>query len=179
MYRTRIITPIFFSFLFSWLLHGIQTVLHMLQVSLGYMLMLCVMSYNTWIFLGVIVGSVLGYFISFPLLGRIWWCGQFRRRRLFCFFFLPWVKRMAWILNGKLLDWLMSLCCSVALGAVSICENCNTGGAWKGNSWRMSCTTLTVEYNASGCGNWNLYVQKHSDCLPAVPVFYLPLCFCC
>ncbi|XP_044030870.1 probable low affinity copper uptake protein 2 isoform X2 [Siniperca chuatsi] len=53
----------------SWLLHGIQTVLHMLQVSLGYMLMLCVMSYNTWIFLGVIVGSVLGYFISFPLLG--------------------------------------------------------------------------------------------------------------
>lgn len=55
----------------SWLLHGIQTALHMLQVTLGYMLMLCVMSYNTWIFLGVIVGSVLGYFISFPLLGRM------------------------------------------------------------------------------------------------------------
>ncbi|XP_071321893.1 protein SLC31A2 isoform X2 [Trachinotus anak] len=55
----------------SWLLHIIQTVLHMLQVALGYMLMLCVMSYNTWIFLGVIVGSVLGYFISFPLLGQI------------------------------------------------------------------------------------------------------------
>ncbi|XP_078127271.1 protein SLC31A2 isoform X1 [Sander vitreus] len=55
----------------SWLLHSIQTVLHMLQVSLGYMLMLCVMSYNTWIFLGVIVGSVVGYFISFPLLGKI------------------------------------------------------------------------------------------------------------
>lgn len=57
----------------SWLLHIIQTVLHMLQVSLAYMLMLCVMSYNTWIFLGVITGSVLGYFISFPLLGRMWW----------------------------------------------------------------------------------------------------------
>ncbi|TKS84194.1 putative low affinity copper uptake protein 2 [Collichthys lucidus] len=55
----------------SWLLHGIQTLLHMLQVTLGYILMLCVMSYNTWIFIGVIVGSVLGYFISFPLLGRI------------------------------------------------------------------------------------------------------------
>ncbi|XP_054468574.1 probable low affinity copper uptake protein 2 isoform X2 [Anoplopoma fimbria] len=55
----------------SWLLHGIQAVLHMLQVSLGYMLMLCVMSYNTWIFLGVIVGSALGYFISFPLLSHI------------------------------------------------------------------------------------------------------------
>ncbi|KAK9532848.1 hypothetical protein VZT92_010213 [Zoarces viviparus] len=54
-----------------WLLHGIQAVLHMLQVSLGYMLMLCVMSYNTWIFIGVIVGSLLGYFISFPLLGQI------------------------------------------------------------------------------------------------------------
>ncbi|XP_034997432.2 probable low affinity copper uptake protein 2 isoform X1 [Hippoglossus stenolepis] len=54
----------------SWLLHGIQTVLHVLQVSLGYMLMLCVMTYNIWIFIGVIIGSVLGYFISFPLLGQ-------------------------------------------------------------------------------------------------------------
>ncbi|XP_028273677.1 protein SLC31A2 [Parambassis ranga] len=53
-----------------WLLHAIQTVLQILQVTLGYMLMLCVMSYNTWIFLGVIVGSGLGYFISFPLLHR-------------------------------------------------------------------------------------------------------------
>ncbi|XP_057674431.1 probable low affinity copper uptake protein 2 [Corythoichthys intestinalis] len=52
----------------SWLLHGIQTLLHFLQVTLGYMLMLCVMSFNTWIFLGVILGSALGYFISFPLL---------------------------------------------------------------------------------------------------------------
>lgn len=55
----------------SWLLHGIQTLLHMLQVSLGYLLMLCVMSYNTWIFIGVIVGSVLGYFISFPLVDQV------------------------------------------------------------------------------------------------------------
>ncbi|XP_055792167.1 probable low affinity copper uptake protein 2 isoform X2 [Salvelinus fontinalis] len=54
-----------------WLLRGIQTALHILQVTLGYMLMLCVMSYNTWIFLGVILGSVLGYFIGFPLLGQI------------------------------------------------------------------------------------------------------------
>ncbi|XP_035463226.1 probable low affinity copper uptake protein 2 isoform X1 [Scophthalmus maximus] len=55
----------------SWLLHGLQTVLHMIQVTLGYMLMLCVMSYNVWIFLGVIVGSALGFFISFPLLGQM------------------------------------------------------------------------------------------------------------
>ncbi|KAK6316081.1 hypothetical protein J4Q44_G00136050 [Coregonus suidteri] len=54
-----------------WRLHGIQTALHILQVTLGYMLMLCVMSYNTWIFLGVILGSVLGYFIGVPLLGQI------------------------------------------------------------------------------------------------------------
>ncbi|XP_023839931.1 protein SLC31A2 isoform X1 [Salvelinus sp. IW2-2015] len=54
-----------------WRLHGIQTAIHILQVTLGYILMLCVMSYNTWIFLGVILGSVLGYFIWFPLLGQI------------------------------------------------------------------------------------------------------------
>uniref|UniRef100_A0A3Q1GSK0 Copper transport protein n=1 Tax=Acanthochromis polyacanthus TaxID=80966 RepID=A0A3Q1GSK0_9TELE len=54
----------------SWLLHVVQTLLHIVQVTLGYMLMLCVMSYNTWIFLGVIIGSVLGYFVSFPLLGQ-------------------------------------------------------------------------------------------------------------
>lgn len=49
------------------LLHGAQAGLHVLQVVLGYMLMLCVMSYNTWIFLAVICGSVLGYYLLFPL----------------------------------------------------------------------------------------------------------------
>ncbi|XP_016894370.1 protein SLC31A2 [Cynoglossus semilaevis] len=52
------------------LLHVDQTGLHVLQVALGYMLMLLVMSYNVWIFLGVILGSALGYFISFPLLSK-------------------------------------------------------------------------------------------------------------
>uniref|UniRef100_A0A8C2JPJ7 Copper transport protein n=1 Tax=Cyprinus carpio TaxID=7962 RepID=A0A8C2JPJ7_CYPCA len=56
---------------FSWLLHCLQTAIHILQVTLGYMLMLCVMSYNVWIFLGVIMGSVLGYFLAFPLLKHI------------------------------------------------------------------------------------------------------------
>uniref|UniRef100_A0A8C1RBU0 Copper transport protein n=1 Tax=Cyprinus carpio TaxID=7962 RepID=A0A8C1RBU0_CYPCA len=55
----------------SWLLHCLQTAIHILQVTLGYMLMLCVMSYNVWIFLGVIMGSVLGYFLAFPLLKHI------------------------------------------------------------------------------------------------------------
>lgn len=50
------------------LLHLVQTLLHLVQVTLGYMLMLCVMSYNTWIFLGVVLGSALGYFVAFPLL---------------------------------------------------------------------------------------------------------------
>ncbi|XP_077479232.1 protein SLC31A2 [Stigmatopora argus] len=54
----------------SWLQHGIQTLLHLVQVTLSYMLMLCVMSFNTWIFLGIIVGAALGYFISFPLLDQ-------------------------------------------------------------------------------------------------------------
>lgn len=77
--------PLTHVFLFSWLLHALQTLLHILQVSLGYMLMLCVMSYNTWIFLGVIVGSALGYFISFPLLGRIWRREEFRQMMTFAF----------------------------------------------------------------------------------------------
>ncbi|KAF4098743.1 probable low affinity copper uptake protein 2 [Onychostoma macrolepis] len=55
----------------SWVLHFLQTAIHILQVTLGYMLMLCVMSYNVWIFLGVIMGSVLGYFLAFPLLNHI------------------------------------------------------------------------------------------------------------
>ncbi|XP_013880284.1 protein SLC31A2 [Austrofundulus limnaeus] len=55
----------------SWVLHLVQALLHVLQVTLGYMLMLCVMSYNTWIFLGVIAGSGLGYFVSFPLVQRL------------------------------------------------------------------------------------------------------------
>ncbi|XP_012719626.1 probable low affinity copper uptake protein 2 [Fundulus heteroclitus] len=62
----------------SWLLHIIQTCLHVLQVTLGYMLMLCVMSYNVWIFLGVVLGSALGYFISFPLLGQMSLYGRVR-----------------------------------------------------------------------------------------------------
>ncbi|NWV64335.1 COPT2 protein, partial [Malurus elegans] len=43
--------------------HVAQTLFHVLQVVLGYMVMLAVMSYNAWIFLGAIVGSTLGYFL--------------------------------------------------------------------------------------------------------------------
>ncbi|NXQ39199.1 COPT2 protein, partial [Catharus fuscescens] len=43
--------------------HVAQTLFHVLQVVLGYMVMLAVMSYNGWIFLGAIAGSTLGYFL--------------------------------------------------------------------------------------------------------------------
>ncbi|NXX23355.1 COPT2 protein, partial [Podargus strigoides] len=43
--------------------HVGQTLFHMVQVVLGYMVMLAVMSYNAWIFLGAIAGSTLGYFV--------------------------------------------------------------------------------------------------------------------
>ncbi|CAL8317845.1 unnamed protein product [Lota lota] len=55
----------------GWMLHSVQTGLHVLQVALGYMLMLCVMSYNVWIFLGVLLGAGLGYFLAYPLIGQI------------------------------------------------------------------------------------------------------------
>ncbi|NXF13366.1 COPT2 protein, partial [Smithornis capensis] len=53
--------PIFFHRWFRY--HVGQTLFHVLQVVLGYMVMLAVMSYNAWIFLGAIVGSTLGYFV--------------------------------------------------------------------------------------------------------------------
>ncbi|NWY57696.1 COPT2 protein, partial [Chionis minor] len=53
--------PIFFRRWFRY--HVGQTLFHVVQVVLGYVVMLAVMSYNAWIFLGAIVGSTLGYFV--------------------------------------------------------------------------------------------------------------------
>uniref|UniRef100_A0A803TVB8 Copper transport protein n=1 Tax=Anolis carolinensis TaxID=28377 RepID=A0A803TVB8_ANOCA len=51
---------------FPW--HVVQTLIHVVQVVLGYMVMLAVMSYNSWVFIGVIVGSAIGYYVTYPLI---------------------------------------------------------------------------------------------------------------
>jgi len=43
--------------------HLIQTLMHMIQVFVGYILMLAAMCYNVWIFLAIVVGSGCGYFL--------------------------------------------------------------------------------------------------------------------
>ena len=39
----------------------LQTFLHMLQVFMGYVLMLIVMTYNTWLGVAVLAGAGVGY----------------------------------------------------------------------------------------------------------------------
>ncbi|XP_012862689.3 probable low affinity copper uptake protein 2 [Echinops telfairi] len=53
------------------LCHFGQSLIHVTQVVIGYFMMLAVMSYNTWIFLGVVVGSAVGYYLAYPLLSMI------------------------------------------------------------------------------------------------------------
>jgi len=43
--------------------HFIQTLLHMLQVGISYMLMLVFMTYNVWLCLAVVAGAGIGYFL--------------------------------------------------------------------------------------------------------------------
>lgn len=45
-------------------LHLLQTSLHMLQVFIGYLLMLVAMTFNVWLFVSVVVGAAAGYFLS-------------------------------------------------------------------------------------------------------------------
>ncbi|XP_022085319.1 high affinity copper uptake protein 1-like isoform X2 [Acanthaster planci] len=44
--------------------HAIQSLLHILQALIGYMLMLIVMTYNGWLIFSVLIGVGLGYFAS-------------------------------------------------------------------------------------------------------------------
>lgn len=43
--------------------HYIQTALHLLQLVISYFLMLIVMTYNVWLFISVILGCTVGYFL--------------------------------------------------------------------------------------------------------------------
>ncbi|KAK2508285.1 hypothetical protein MC885_007908 [Smutsia gigantea] len=56
----------------KWFLcHFSQSLIHVAQVVIGYFMMLAVMSYNTWIFLGVVLGSAVGYYLAYPLLSMV------------------------------------------------------------------------------------------------------------
>ncbi|KAL7676849.1 hypothetical protein ACOME3_003096 [Neoechinorhynchus agilis] len=43
--------------------HTIQTLLHLVQIATGFMLMLIAMTFNTYLFLAVVLGSVLGHWL--------------------------------------------------------------------------------------------------------------------
>lgn len=45
------------------IMHLFQTFLHILQVTLSFLLMLIFMTYNTWLCLAVVLGASLGYFL--------------------------------------------------------------------------------------------------------------------
>ncbi|XP_052901005.1 high affinity copper uptake protein 1 [Anopheles moucheti] len=44
-------------------MHLVQTLLHLLQVSVSYILMLIVMTYNCWLCLAVVLGAMCGYYV--------------------------------------------------------------------------------------------------------------------
>lgn len=43
--------------------HILQTLLHLIQVAVSYLLMLIVMTYNVWLFIAVVLGASTGYFL--------------------------------------------------------------------------------------------------------------------
>lgn len=45
------------------LMHIYQTFLHVVQVTLSFLLMLIFMTYNVWLCLGVVFGAAVGYFM--------------------------------------------------------------------------------------------------------------------
>ena len=44
-------------------MHILQSVLHVVQVGISYLLMLVTMTFNVWLFLAVIFGAGVGYLI--------------------------------------------------------------------------------------------------------------------
>ncbi|KAG8195187.1 hypothetical protein JTE90_027931 [Oedothorax gibbosus] len=50
--------------------HCLQTLLHMLQLTMGYMVMLIVMSFNVWLMLSIILTTALCFYFHEYLLSR-------------------------------------------------------------------------------------------------------------
>lgn len=48
---------------FTTMPHYVQTLLHLVQLTLSYFLMLIVMTYNVWLFVSVVLGCTAGYFL--------------------------------------------------------------------------------------------------------------------
>lgn len=44
-------------------MHIYQTFLHIVQVTLSFLLMLIFMTYNVWLCSGVVIGAAVGYFL--------------------------------------------------------------------------------------------------------------------
>ncbi|KAK9877841.1 hypothetical protein WA026_020073 [Henosepilachna vigintioctopunctata] len=44
-------------------MHCMQTLLHLIQLTLSYLLMLIFMTYNAWLCIAVVLGSTIGYFL--------------------------------------------------------------------------------------------------------------------
>lgn len=55
---SRVVQPTMLS-----AMHLFQTFLHILQVTLSFLLMLIFMTYNTWLCVAVVLGAALGYFL--------------------------------------------------------------------------------------------------------------------
>jgi copper transporter 1 len=43
--------------------HLIQTLLHVFQFTISYLLMLVAMTYNYWLFLAILIGIAIGFFL--------------------------------------------------------------------------------------------------------------------
>lgn len=50
--------------------HIAQAAMHMLQICIGYILMLCVMSFNAWFIIAAVFGLTVGYFMCGAILPK-------------------------------------------------------------------------------------------------------------
>ena len=60
----------FRSRIFNWH-HFLQTILHVVQVTVSYFLMLIFMTYNVWLCLAVVLGAGFGYFVFGWMINKV------------------------------------------------------------------------------------------------------------